>query len=175
MSKSVAPEYDYTWKEDGDALVFRMKTPSPTRFRLGLIGSVVFAFFGIPTLLYSFVGGRNAFYVACVLLGLWALSVWFSRRKTDHRIRFDAHSIDLNGRRYAIEHVNGIGCDTTGANVFAPARGSYALAREFAGCSVYMTYGSKRIPLIQGLSAQNVEHVYQRIVGFLARFGHQFG
>jgi len=142
----------------------------------GMMGGVVFTVIGAVLLIFSVAGGRGVLYAAGVCFALAAMCAWFALSKRTTRVLFDEQAITLNGRRYAIEHVNSIGYDAPGAAVVYGAGAAIGTAAgALAGSSVYMVYGSERIPLIRGLNAQNVEQVYHQIVGFLGRFGHKFG
>ncbi len=194
VANVVQPNSDFVLLDGGRQLAYDAKIPSTGRlgvmivfgFLLGLvaIGGGFTAFFGIGIGLTQgtdSVGvglGGLAVAVVCVL-AIVRLKRWTDAPKI-RRIVFDEKSITFDGRTYLLDHVSSIGWRSAGsymgggsgfqgAALMAAAQVSYALSGQ-----VYMQYGADEVVLVDKLHPEHTEAVYDKIVGFLAKFGRKF-
>ncbi|MGX9963006.1 hypothetical protein ACVFYP_06760 [Roseomonas sp. F4] len=184
MAKVVAPEYDVTVREAADHLTFETKAHSGARMALGITGAVItmlVAIFALPLGLMA--GNGTAITAGLAAVAGAVFSFRFANSKKTVPIRIDRTSITAGGKTYLLDHVGSIGFDSTANNpTFIPGGNTMAnsiavagaMARQAAGHYIYITYGSKRVPIITGLTPHNVDDIYRQVCGFLARFGHNY-
>lgn len=193
----VQPTSDFELLDNGQRLAYDAKTQSGGRAGvfllvaapLGLIAVVAgfFAFFGLAVGLGEKTGkgehvgvgfGALVVVVLCIL-AIRHLNKW-QHQPTIRRIIFDEKSITFDGRTYLLDHVSSIGWRSAGGfsgggsgwqgtAAMAASQLAYALSGQ-----IYMQYGADEVVIIKSLHPHQVQAVYDKIVGFLERFGRSY-
>lgn len=113
--------------------------------------------------------------LAAILFALMAGSIVAIAKKRRTEIVFTKDAIKLGGFIFLLKHVTSVGYNSpalnwpwlkpsrTFAKVLAAARG------DCYDLYVYITYGTKRVPIINGLSSKDAPVIYGRICSFLSK------
>jgi hypothetical protein len=171
----VQPTPDFEMRDGGRRLVYRVKPPGEARWVIIVILSFLALIAGVLSVLIDMRGLALACAFAIFFLIRWGITA--GKEKT---IEFDEKSITVDGKTYLLDHVSSIGW-RAGDGFYAGGAGMQgtgamigAMAGQALSGQIYMQYGADEVIILKGLSPNNVEAVYNRIVGFLEKFGRKF-
>jgi hypothetical protein len=191
----VQPTSDFHFDEKTQTLIYEARTFRKGRWIIStllmfpLIAISIFAaFFG---LMASTMGSAARpgdtstaillFLISAASAGiLFAANRWAAKPKISP-IFVDAKSITVGNKTYLLEHVSSIGWRASGGYTAGGTglQGAATMAGAAIGYAtsgyVYIQYGADEIPIITSLHPDATDAVYRNIIGFLRRFGHNYG
>jgi hypothetical protein len=183
------PNYDFTIEDKKDSLVFNTKTGSAGAYGCWFAAGVVVFTLSFFVMLFGLISSQPGVIVfGAITMGLSLFCRVLMRVKKTTSIIFDRDSIVKDGKKYLYNHISSVGFENklsnssimipggTGIGVgMASAMASTTVfAQEQAGYYVYIIYGTDKIPIISGLSPDNVQTIYGKVVEFMNRFGYNF-
>ncbi len=191
----VQPKIDFELIDNGQRLVYQAKTQHKGRVGphilllvvlgiLALCGGIV-ALAGLvfpgeynPDRDFKY-GVIGAIVATLSVLGIVRSYRWVNADKVQ-TITFDKDTITFDGNSYLLDHVSSLGW-RSGGGLYGGGSGLQGAAAmiavqyvdTFSG-QVYMTYGADEIVIIKDLNPRQTQAVYDKIAGFLGKFGRKF-
>lgn len=191
----VQPKIDFELIDNGQRLVYKAKTQHKGRVGPHILLLVVLGLLalcgGIAGLAGLFIpseyhperpfwfGTIGTIVAILSVLGIVRSYRWVNADKVQ-AITFDKDTITFDGNSYLLDHVSSLGWRSGGglSGGGTGLQGAAAMIAvqyvdTFSG-QVYMRYGADEIVIIKDLNPRETKAVYDKIAGFLGKFGHKF-